>query len=923
MKQYDLSSTLKTSFETLTAVLESGNELSWAQLHASELLEDTSGFHGLREAINIFENAIEKAKISKLEELEKLKRQTRSQQNKESSKSSSSSSRSQRSEKAKRSKASANARSNSYNETFDKPNSEKPLEDMTWASFLFDCLWNLILSGSVLSVVSVAGGHYIRASNVTNKQPNRPSKIYSKPPNALAARRRLNSHSNNSLTSSILIPPPKFDQFDENDGLTASNWWNNMFEDSKIFWVECHAFTFSLLTYFGTAVLSVAGMIQAIFLTTNKKSTSSLSEFEFADDSSTARKKNSNHNNSLNKRKSHSESTLHQDLIHEAEVHTSANILRGDDFASEFVQFDLTSESKPTKSKNSAHPKKKKSHNSSSSKASSSKSTVKQEKAIIERSESTNSNEADKQEQPKEEVPSDSYKEAEALVEEKESESEDDSVSEKEKAPASVQSTITDLKIDTFYYDEDFPQEDEGEWIEASGRKGHHHQQTAKKSPAPPTPSSSDRHYFQVREQRLQKELQRRKAYETAFLKGKLDHAPKGLKKVSPANNSNAKPVVGLSTTPANPRAPMSKNQILKEMLHSFPSLVSSKAAGDQTSDKKEVQVKNMTPEEHEKNRQQFMNMMYTLLDRRNQTMNKNQSQQSSNIPLNGHDDADTEHLSITDTENSDDHYHVEGDMMYSSDVTHLTASEEELNKFYSIMNAYYYYQATESLIPWNNQQSVSPDLAESPTQIDQFADDTGIIPAAPAFEQVSSFENNLPLFMPPPLIPVTPAAVAEVNRVVHSSPPPPAPPLLIPPPALAGMPPLTPSPTHTGPFQLPPEFAALLPPIIPLGLPPMVFPPPFNLLPPLPLPATQSVRIQFHKILTHLTFLLDQVYRSPTNLFEATRRQIEYYFSPTNLERDVYLRQLMDEEGFVPLEMIAKFPRMVQMNVPPETVSS
>lgn len=873
MKQYDLSSTLKTSFETLTAVLESGNELSWAQLHASELLEDTSGFHGLREAINIFENAIEKAKISKLEELEKLKRQTRSQQNKESSKSSSSS-RSQRSEKSKRAKANANTRSNSYNETFDKPNSEKPLEDMTWASFLIDCLWNLILSGSVLSVVSVAGGHYIRASNVANKQPNRPSKIYSKPPNALAARRRLNSHSNNSLTSSILIPPPKFDQIDENEGVTASNWWNNMFEDSKIFWVECYAFTLSLLTYFGTAVLSVAVMIQAIFLTTNKKSTSSLSEFEFSEDSSAARKKNSNHNNSQNKRKSHSESTLHHDLIQEAEVHASAHILRGGDFAAEFVQFDLTPESKPTKSKSSAHPKKKKSHNSSS-KASLSKSTVKQEKPIIERSESTNSDEADKQEQTKEEVPSDSYKEVEASVEEKESESEDDSVSEQEKAPASVQPLIADLKIDTFYYDEDFPQEDEGEWIEASGRKGHHHQQTAaKKSPAPPTPSSSDRHYFQVREQRLQKELQRRKAYETAFLKGKLDHAPKGLKKVSPANNSNAKPVVGLSTLSANPvnRPPMSKNQILKEMLHSFPSLVSSKTAGDQTSDKKEAPVKNMTPEEHEKNRQQFMNMMYTLLDRHNQTVNKSQSQQSSNAPLNGHDDADTEHLSITDTENSDDHYHVEGDMMYSSDVTHLTASEEELNKFYSIMNAYYYYQATESLIPWNNQQSVSPDLAESPTQIDQFVNDTGIIPAAPSLEQVSSFENSLPMFMPPPLIPVTPAAVAEVNRVVHSSPPPPAPPLLIPPPALAGMPPLTPSPTHTGPFQLPPEFAALLPPIIPLGLPPMVFPPPFNLLPPLPLPATQSVRIQSHNILTHLIFL--SIFRFIVPLLTYSKQQ-------------------------------------------------
>ena len=55
--------------------------------------------------------------------------------------------------------------------------------------------------------------------------------------------------------------------------------------------------------------------------------------------------------------------------------------------------------------------------------------------------------------------------------------------------------------------------------------------------------------------------------------------------------------------------------------------------------------------------------------------------------------------------------------------------------------------------------------------------------------------------------------------------------------------------------------------------------------------------------------------------LLEATQKQIEYYFSEQRLVHDIYLRQLMDEDGFVSLSFIAKFPRIILMNVPSDMV--
>ncbi|XP_048852406.1 la-related protein 1B isoform X2 [Brienomyrus brachyistius] len=45
--------------------------------------------------------------------------------------------------------------------------------------------------------------------------------------------------------------------------------------------------------------------------------------------------------------------------------------------------------------------------------------------------------------------------------------------------------------------------------------------------------------------------------------------------------------------------------------------------------------------------------------------------------------------------------------------------------------------------------------------------------------------------------------------------------------------------------------------------------------------------------------------------LKEYIKRQIEYYFSPDNLERDFFLRRKMDKHGFLPVSLIASFRRV------------
>ncbi|XP_043487642.1 la-related protein 1B-like [Polistes fuscatus] len=48
--------------------------------------------------------------------------------------------------------------------------------------------------------------------------------------------------------------------------------------------------------------------------------------------------------------------------------------------------------------------------------------------------------------------------------------------------------------------------------------------------------------------------------------------------------------------------------------------------------------------------------------------------------------------------------------------------------------------------------------------------------------------------------------------------------------------------------------------------------------------------------------------------LKELIRKQIEYYFSEENLISDIYLRRKMDEEGFLPITLIASFRRIQSM---------
>lgn len=56
-------------------------------------------------------------------------------------------------------------------------------------------------------------------------------------------------------------------------------------------------------------------------------------------------------------------------------------------------------------------------------------------------------------------------------------------------------------------------------------------------------------------------------------------------------------------------------------------------------------------------------------------------------------------------------------------------------------------------------------------------------------------------------------------------------------------------------------------------------------------------------------------------DLLEAIRKQIEYYFSMDNLQRDTYLKSKMDDEGFVLLGEIAKFRRISCLRPSPQMI--
>lgn len=55
-------------------------------------------------------------------------------------------------------------------------------------------------------------------------------------------------------------------------------------------------------------------------------------------------------------------------------------------------------------------------------------------------------------------------------------------------------------------------------------------------------------------------------------------------------------------------------------------------------------------------------------------------------------------------------------------------------------------------------------------------------------------------------------------------------------------------------------------------------------------------------------------IYPIDTNLSTSLLKQIDYYFSDANLVQDHFLRSKMDSEGWVPINLIANFPRVKQL---------
>jgi len=58
-----------------------------------------------------------------------------------------------------------------------------------------------------------------------------------------------------------------------------------------------------------------------------------------------------------------------------------------------------------------------------------------------------------------------------------------------------------------------------------------------------------------------------------------------------------------------------------------------------------------------------------------------------------------------------------------------------------------------------------------------------------------------------------------------------------------------------------------------------------------------------------------------PEAIKDALIKQIEYYFTDENLVKDIYLRKHMNDEGWVPLSLIANFPRVKGLCADTETI--
>ena len=68
------------------------------------------------------------------------------------------------------------------------------------------------------------------------------------------------------------------------------------------------------------------------------------------------------------------------------------------------------------------------------------------------------------------------------------------------------------------------------------------------------------------------------------------------------------------------------------------------------------------------------------------------------------------------------------------------------------------------------------------------------------------------------------------------------------------------------------------------------------------------------HLIVRFPNMNFQPMYADPATLAPMLCSQIEHYFSTENLVRDIYLRQRMDVEGYVPCAMLFDFPRVQAM---------
>lgn len=68
---------------------------------------------------------------------------------------------------------------------------------------------------------------------------------------------------------------------------------------------------------------------------------------------------------------------------------------------------------------------------------------------------------------------------------------------------------------------------------------------------------------------------------------------------------------------------------------------------------------------------------------------------------------------------------------------------------------------------------------------------------------------------------------------------------------------------------------------------------------------------------------MAETIYRTPLKSHFRHNICSHYYFSLDNLCRDSYLRSYMDEEGFIPLLMLANFNRMTNLTTDFELVTA